>query len=80
MSKKYMPYGFDFKYEYATYINIGTEEKVEYKAKSAFWFRCLKIIRKYRNKNKKKYKRLKNYSEWKEYILEKNSNYIKIIY
>jgi len=76
MYRKYLPYEFDFKYEYRTYKKIGREEKRRYRAENCFLFKVWWNIIKRRNRHEKKYKIIKNYSEWKAYVSEKKSNYI----
>ncbi len=77
-NNSYMPYNFNFKYEYKTYKNIGKEYKIQYKAEKKILYRLYWLIRKVSNWNEKKYKNFNNFSEWKEYInhtrLENNSN------
>lgn len=54
----YMPYNFNIEYEYLTYKNIGVEEKILYKAKRNTFYRLRLLIRKFFNKNERKYKNL----------------------
>ena len=39
MYRKYLPYEFDFTYEYRTYKKIGREEKRRYQAENCFLFK-----------------------------------------
>lgn len=69
----YMPFNFDFKYEYKTYKNIGKEYKIKYKAEKNVLYRLYWFIRKIFNWNEKKYKDLNNFSEWEEYVNQTRS-------
>ena len=73
----YMPYNFNIEYEYLTYKNIGVEEKILYKAKRNTFYRLRLLIRKFFNKNERKYKNLNKYSEWEEYV--KNTSVADIL-
>lgn len=73
----YMPYNFNIEYEYLTYKNIGVEEKILYKATRNAFYRLRLLIRKFFNKNEKKYKNLNKYSEWEEYV--KNTSVADIL-
>ena len=74
---EYMPYNFDFKYEYLTYKNIGKEEEINYYAKICIFYRLYLGIRKLLNKNEKKYKNLNKFSEWEEYVKSKRVAYFQ---
>ena len=58
---KYTPYNFNEKYEYKTYINIGTGYKVS-------------ILGKKQKKNSTNYSDLDNYTSWKNYFVHKYLN------
>lgn len=76
MRSKYLPYKFDSRYEYRTYKNIGKDEAIKYKAQKSVYYNILWKLRRLLNHDDKNYRQLKNYSEWKIYILEKNVNYM----
>ena len=73
----YIPYKFNSKYEYQTYKNIGLEHKIEYKSKKNICYKIYWRIRKLYNRNEKKYKNFKVFSEWEEYIRKETKNRIK---
>lgn len=72
----YMPYNFNFKYEYKTYKKIGKEYKMQCKAKKnvlyKLYYKLYLFIRKIFNGKETKYKNLNNYSEWGEYVNQKS--------
>ena len=69
--KKYMPYNFDIKYEYKTYKNIGKQYKLDWRSKRNLFYKIYKLIRKFYNRNEKKYANFDTYSLWREYIKSK---------
>lgn len=66
--KKYVPYGFDLKFEIRTYKNIGKDKKMKFKSKERLFYAIYYSIRNFCNRDEKKYKNFDNFSEWKEYI------------
>lgn len=66
--KKYTPYGIDFKFQYRTYKNIGKTYQIEFKARKNFLYKILNCIRKFNNKNEKKYMNFDAFSQWKQWI------------
>lgn len=66
--KKYIPYGVDFKFQYRTYKNIGKTCQIEFKARKNFLYKILNGIRKFNNKNEKKYMNFDTFSQWKQWI------------
>ena len=64
----YMPYNFNFNYEYQTYKNIGIEKEMQYMARKNCFYKLRYLIRKLLNKNEKNYKNLDKFSEWEEYV------------
>ena len=67
----YMPYNFDFKYEYKTYINIGKEYKIQYITNSNLISRIYKLIRAFLNKGERRYRNFNCFLEWEQYVKEK---------
>lgn len=67
----YRPYNFDFKYEYKTYINIGKDHKIEYKADRSRIFKLYKSSIEFVNQNESKYKKFNCFSDWEQYVKEK---------
>lgn len=68
--RKYIPYGFDFKFQYKTYKNVGKTHWIDYKAKKNFLYKILRIVRNIINKNENKYKNFDTFSQWEHYIHE----------
>lgn len=68
--KKYAPYGFDFKFQYRTYKNIGKTYWINFKAKKNFLYKIRRMTREIINKNEKKYKNFDTFSQWEDYIHE----------
>lgn len=69
----YLPYGFDFKYELKTYKNIGVNYKINLLSNSNPFYYVRNKIRHVYNVHDKKYKNFDTYSEWKKYIIDKQS-------
>ena len=69
MKNKYMPYNFDYKYEYKSYKNVGVDVKINYKSKSNVFYKLRQFIRNLFNKNEKRYKKLNTYSDWENYVI-----------
>ena len=68
--KKYMPYGFDLKFQYKTYRNIGKSYWIEFNAKKKILYKIRKIIRNVLNKKEEKYRNFDSFSQWESYIYE----------
>lgn len=68
--KKYMPYGVDLEFQYSTYKNIGKSYQIEFKARKKFFYKIVNYIRKFFNKDEKKYKNFDTFSQWKNNICE----------
>lgn len=64
-------YGFNQKFEYRTYKNVGRSLKLNFKAKyskAKLLYKVIIKIRNFINKNEKKYKNFDTYFEWEKYI------------
>lgn len=68
---QYKPYNFEFKFEYRTYKNIGTNYEVETMSKCNIAYKIRKFTRKIWNMKEKRYRNFDTYSEWEKYISEK---------
>lgn len=68
--RNYIPYRFDFKFQYKTYKNIGISYRIEFNAKKKFLYKMRRIVRNVLNKNEKKYKNFDTFSQWEHYICE----------
>lgn len=68
MKHKYRPYGINIKYELETYKNIGKDYGNSQTASKGVLFDFLRVVRKYTNKNQKKYNFCDTYSTWKMHV------------
>lgn len=68
MKKNNDLYGIDLKYQYKTYKNVGKTYQIELKAKNNYFYKILGNMRKFLNKNEKRYKNFDTYSQWKDSI------------
>lgn len=72
----YVPYNFNFKYEYQIYKNIGIESEIQHRAKKNIFYKLRLKIRKLFNRNEKKYKNFATFSQWEEHVKEVIKNII----
>lgn len=66
--KEYMPYNFDFKFQFRTYKNIGRKHKIQFKSEKNVFYRWYAFLRDWHNKKERKYKDFDKFSQWRCYI------------
>lgn len=64
----YLPYNFDIKYQYKTYVNVGTDYKLHCCAANSKRYKLRQVYRKWSNKEEQKYKKFDTYSQWETYV------------
>lgn len=75
MSKgKYIRYGFDTKFEYRTYRNIGRQHMIQFYARKNLFGKLWNWIRNTLNRGEKKYRNFDVFTDWREYIIENYGN------
>lgn len=75
MKTKYTPYGFDEKYEYKTYKNIGKDYGDRKIADVGFFENVKRYFRRKTNRKQKQYAMYNTYEQWKKHVKKNIERY-----